>query len=169
MTRSSESLSRNTILITGAGGCIGSALAKRILSSSPATCLLLLDHSEQNLYEIHTALTTFHSSSAHVPILGDISDESLLDKVLNDYRPASIFHAAAFKHVPLMEANPIAVIRNNILGTYQKRPTLVAGTGSAKYSGWTSIAQLFTGGTGKAPAMTYTWKQALDQGADGHK
>jgi FlaA1/EpsC-like NDP-sugar epimerase len=118
VTRSSESLSRNTTLITGAGGCIGSALAKRILSSDPATSLLLLDHSEQNLYEIHTALSTFNSSSPHIPILGDISDESLLDEVLHDHRPASIFHAAAFKHVPLMEANPIAVIRNNILGTH---------------------------------------------------
>jgi FlaA1/EpsC-like NDP-sugar epimerase len=106
-----------TVLITGAGGCIGSALAKAIVNSG-AGLVILLDHSEQNLYEVHTELTAGASGAPHVPILGDISDDALLAEVLEKYRPDTIYHAAAFKHVPLMETNPIAVIRNNVLGTW---------------------------------------------------
>jgi FlaA1/EpsC-like NDP-sugar epimerase len=104
------------ILITGAGGFIGSALARAIRESQP-TMLVLIDHCEQNLYEIDLALTSYGDAIPHAAILGDISDGSLLDEVLEKYRPASIFHSAAYKHVPLMEANPIAVIANNALGT----------------------------------------------------
>ncbi len=104
------------VLITGAGGCIGSALARDIIGSN-AKLVLLVDHSEQNLYEIDSELRAGGWSS-HVPILGDISDEALLDEVLEKHRPGAIFHAAAFKHVPLMEVNPLAVIRNNVLGTW---------------------------------------------------
>lgn len=109
--------SDKVILVTGAGGCIGSALAKRLIQSG-AKLVVLLDHSEQNLYEIHNELSADAGSFVHVPILGDICDKALLDELLEKYRPGAIFHAAAFKHVPLMEANPIAVIRNNILGTW---------------------------------------------------
>jgi FlaA1/EpsC-like NDP-sugar epimerase len=105
-----------TVLITGAGGCIGSALAKAIVNSG-AGLVVLLDHSEQNLYEVHTELNAAATGAPHVPILGDISDDALLDEVLEKHRPDAIYHAAAFKHVPLMEENPIAVIRNNVLGT----------------------------------------------------
>jgi FlaA1/EpsC-like NDP-sugar epimerase len=105
------------ILVTGAGGCIGSALAKSLIQSG-AKLVLLLDHSEQNLYQVHNELSAGAGSLVHVPILGDISDKALLDELLEKYRPGAIFHAAAFKHVPLMEANPIAVIRNNVLGTW---------------------------------------------------
>jgi FlaA1/EpsC-like NDP-sugar epimerase len=104
------------VLITGAGGCIGSALARSIVRSS-AKRVLLLDHSEQNLYEIHAELST-GGSSTHVPILGDICDQALLHELFEKCRPDVILHAAAFKHVPLMEVNPITVIRNNVLGTW---------------------------------------------------
>jgi FlaA1/EpsC-like NDP-sugar epimerase len=113
--------SEKSILITGAGGFIGSALARSISEWQP-DALILLDHSEQNLYEIDAALHSQggaqkHGSSLHAAILGDISDRDLLDEVLDKYRPETIYHSAAYKHVPLMEANPIAVIANNILGT----------------------------------------------------
>lgn len=104
-------------MITGAGGCIGSALAKSIAGSDPRL-VLLLDHSEQNLYEIHMELGANGGPALHVPILGDISDEALLNEVFEKHRPDTIYHAAAFKHVPLMETNPIAVIKNNALGTW---------------------------------------------------
>ncbi|HEY2823032.1 MAG TPA: polysaccharide biosynthesis protein [Candidatus Acidoferrum sp.] len=132
------------ILITGAGGSIGSALAKHLLASkvdsansdqhvraqhgcAPAwqnviRTIVLLDHSEQNLYEIHSDLSSTiaaaNASPKLIPILGDINDAPLLTDLFEKYRPTQIFHAAAFKHVPLMEENPIAVIRNNILGTW---------------------------------------------------
>jgi FlaA1/EpsC-like NDP-sugar epimerase len=105
------------ILVTGAGGGIGSALAQNLIQSG-AKLVLLLDHSEQNLYQIHNELSAGAGPLVHVPILGDISDKALLDELLEKYRPGAIFHAAAFKHVPLMEANPVAVIRNNVLGTW---------------------------------------------------
>jgi FlaA1/EpsC-like NDP-sugar epimerase len=110
-----RTISNKAVLISGAGGCIGSALAQETIRSG-AKLVLLLDHSEQNLYDIHTELTAGGSSS-HLPILGDISDKALLDELFEKHRPHSILHAAAFKHVPLMEGNPIAVIRNNVLGT----------------------------------------------------
>jgi FlaA1/EpsC-like NDP-sugar epimerase len=120
---SHESPSNEVVLVTGAGGSIGSALTKLLCRSQiPAVApqLILLDHSEQNLYEIHSELSSTTSSSQprHVAILGDINDVALLTDLFEKYRPTQIFHAAAFKHVPLMEENPIAVIRNNILGTW---------------------------------------------------
>lgn len=111
-----EDNSGKIVLITGAGGCIGSALARSIVRSG-ARCVLLLDHSEQNLYEIDSELSA-GGSSTHVSILGDICDRGLLHELFEKHRPDLIFHAAAFKHVPLMEVNPIAVIRNNVLGTW---------------------------------------------------
>jgi FlaA1/EpsC-like NDP-sugar epimerase len=106
-----------TVLITGAGGCIGSALAKRVVTCNPRR-VVLLDHSEQNLYEVDTELSSSGGSTLHAPVLGDICDATLLSEVLENYRPEIIYHAAAFKHVPLMEGNPIAVIKNNAIGTW---------------------------------------------------
>jgi FlaA1/EpsC-like NDP-sugar epimerase len=109
--------SGKTILITGAGGCIGSALVRTLASSNPRF-LVLLDHSEQNLHEINFQLEASGKSS-YAAILGDILDAPLLTEIFDRYRPQTIYHAAAFKHVPLMETNPIAVVRNNALGTWE--------------------------------------------------
>jgi len=147
----SEVASLNEVtLVTGAGGSIGSSLAHRLFASNiysayanqssnsdqhvrarhrcapawqdAARTLVLLDHSEQNLYEIHSELSSAvantHPSLRIIPILGDVNDALLLEDLFEKYRPTQILHAAAFKHVPLMEENPIAVIRNNILGTW---------------------------------------------------
>jgi FlaA1/EpsC-like NDP-sugar epimerase len=124
------------ILITGAGGSIGSSITRQLLRAQRCLALslegcaptwqdvirpvVLLDHSEQNLYEIQSELSSANATAPRqiVPVLGDVNDASLLDELFEKYRPTQIFHAAAFKHVPLMEENPIAVIRNNILGTW---------------------------------------------------
>jgi FlaA1/EpsC-like NDP-sugar epimerase len=106
-----------TILVTGAGGCIGSALT-HALASSNSHFLILLDHSEQNLYDIDLQLSTAGKSS-YVAILGDILDARLISEIFDRYKPQTIYHAAAFKHVPLMESNPLAVVRNNALGTWE--------------------------------------------------
>ena len=105
------------ILLTGAGGSIGSALAVKIATGDPQR-LVLLENSEQNLYEIHTELDGLAHAATHFPVLGDIADSALLEEIFAEHRPQVILHAAAFKHVPLMEAHPLAAIRNNALGTY---------------------------------------------------
>jgi FlaA1/EpsC-like NDP-sugar epimerase len=106
-----------TILVTGAGGCIGSALVQALAPSNPRF-LILLDHSEQNLHEINLQLSAAGKSS-YAAILGDILDGPLMAEIFDRYHPQTIYHAAAFKHVPLMESNPIAVVRNNTLGTWE--------------------------------------------------
>ncbi|MGC1782818.1 MAG: polysaccharide biosynthesis protein [Acidobacteriaceae bacterium] len=106
------------VLITGAGGSIGSVLAVRLAELQPAL-LLLLDISEQNLYEIDTRLQKLWPRVPCVAIAGSIEDESLLNEVCACYHPQTVYHTAAYKHVPLMEANPLAVVRNNTLGTYR--------------------------------------------------
>jgi len=106
-----------TILVTGAGGCIGSALVQTLASSDPRF-LILLDHSEQNLHELNLQLAALGKSS-YAAILGDILDAPLVTEIFERYRPQTIYHAAAFKHVPLMESNPLAVVRNNALGTWE--------------------------------------------------
>ncbi len=102
--------------MTGAGGSIGSALAKTIAGFSPRN-LVLLDHSECNLYQIETELTAMLHHASLSSIVGDICDERLLADTFKRYHPEIIYHAAAFKHVPLMERNPIAAIQNNAIGT----------------------------------------------------
>ncbi|MGB6430837.1 MAG: polysaccharide biosynthesis protein [Candidatus Acidiferrales bacterium] len=102
--------------MTGAGGSIGSALAKAIASQGPRS-LVLLDHSEQNLQQIDFDLSAVHGAKVWSPILGDIADGALLSEIFDEYEPEVIIHAAAFKHVPLMEKNPIPAIRNNSLAT----------------------------------------------------
>ena len=106
-----------SVLITGAGGWIGSALSKAISSSGPRL-LALLDHSEHDLHETYRDLTA--ASASHiVPVLGDICNQRQLSDLFIAYRPQIVYHLAAFKHVPLGESNPCAVIRNNAIGTYR--------------------------------------------------
>jgi FlaA1/EpsC-like NDP-sugar epimerase len=109
-------ISGSTVLVTGAGGSIGSALTKAIVGYAPEL-LILLDQGEHNLYQIETDLRTNRVSMPIVSVLGDISDEELISEILERYHPKVMYHAAAFKHVPLMERNPIAAIQNNALGS----------------------------------------------------
>jgi len=111
------SFTGKTILVTGAGGSIGSALTAALACTAPGL-LLLLEHSEQALHEIDRKLTTGFSARV-VSILGDVLDGALREELFARYHPEIIFHAAAFKHVPLMEQNPLAVIRNNAIGTWE--------------------------------------------------
>jgi FlaA1/EpsC-like NDP-sugar epimerase len=117
--RPSANLHRDQcVLITGAGGSIGSALALRLTELQPRL-LILLDAAEQNLYELDAKLQRLASSIRYVAVLGDISDDELLDEICAQHQPEMVYHAAAYKHVPLMESNPLAGIQNNTLGTYR--------------------------------------------------
>ncbi len=106
-----------SVFITGAGGWIGSALAKAISNSGPRL-LVLLDHSEHDLHETCRDLVAVRGSHI-VPALGDICNQRQLSDLFAAYRPQIVYHLAAFKHVPLGESNPCAVIRNNAIGTYR--------------------------------------------------
>jgi FlaA1/EpsC-like NDP-sugar epimerase len=105
-----------SVLLTGAGGSLGSALAKAIIQLQPRR-LILLDHSERNLHEIDSELTAVLPRVPLTSVLGDVCDAALLSEIFDRYRPDFVYHAAAFKHVPLMESNPLAAVRNNALGT----------------------------------------------------
>ncbi|MEO9919425.1 MAG: nucleoside-diphosphate sugar epimerase/dehydratase [Parasphingorhabdus sp.] len=119
-----------TVLVTGAGGSIGSELCRQIAKSG-AHRLILLDRSEFSLYEIEKELKQYlalHSSVQLelIPVLGSVVDAARLDEVFSQWQPDTVFHAAAYKHVPLVEANPIEGIRNNILGTQTLAAAAVA-------------------------------------------
>ncbi|MBP9743288.1 MAG: polysaccharide biosynthesis protein, partial [Burkholderiales bacterium] len=105
------------VLVTGAGGSIGSELSRQIATLEPQL-LILLDNSEFALYSIERELSTTHPNIAKVDILGSIGDELLIDSVIKNYQVNTIYHAAAYKHVPIVEANPLTGIENNALGTY---------------------------------------------------
>jgi FlaA1/EpsC-like NDP-sugar epimerase len=109
-------LNERCVLVTGAGGWIGSRLAKR-LAESNIRKLVLLDSSEGALYEIDQALLE-SGSSAHAAILANVCDATAIDEVFEQHRPDVIYHTAALKHVPLMESNPFAVVETNTLGTF---------------------------------------------------
>ena len=109
-------VSGKRILLTGAGGSIGSALAKTVIRLEPQL-LILLDNSERNLQEIDLELATAIERNSYKSVLGDICDAKLLAELFQSHHPEVVYHAAAFKHVPLMENNPFAAVRNNALGT----------------------------------------------------
>ncbi len=108
------------VLVTGAGGSIGSELCRQILSLHPSA-LLLLDHSEFNLFTIHQELEKRviqeQSSANIIPLLGNVTDQKAMEKICRNYKPSTLYHAAAYKHVPMVERNPVEGLRNNIFGT----------------------------------------------------
>jgi FlaA1/EpsC-like NDP-sugar epimerase len=106
-----------TVLVTGAGGSIGSALVRCVARQTPEL-LILLDHSEQNLYEIESELSGLSPVPKFRAVLGDIADRELASSLFEEHRPDFVYHSAAFKHVPLMEANPFAAVRNNAIATW---------------------------------------------------
>lgn len=109
-----------TVLVTGAGGSIGSELCRQILVQNP-DCLLLVEQSEYNLYALHKELeermTAYGHVSKLVPLLGDVTDQRYMLEICHRYHPHTIYHAAAYKHVPMVEDNPYEGMRNNVLGT----------------------------------------------------
>lgn len=121
-----------TILVTGAGGSIGSELCRQIVSARPAK-LLLLDNSEYLLYAIHRELelalnarTNDASKTTHlIPLLGSVQNQQRVDEIIGCWQPSHVYHAAAYKHVPLVEHNPIQGVVNNVFGTLNVAQTSI--------------------------------------------
>ncbi|MBR3156369.1 MAG: polysaccharide biosynthesis protein [Methanobrevibacter sp.] len=105
------------VLVTGAGGSIGSELTRQIMIHNPKQ-LLILDNYENSLYDIELELKTNHPNNDIRAIVANIREKERLDAIFEKYTPEIIFHAAAHKHVPLMENNPTEAIKNNVFGTY---------------------------------------------------
>lgn len=105
------------VLVTGAGGSIGSEICRQVSNFKPKK-LLLLGHGENSIYLIHRELLQKYGREIEIiPIIADIQDRDLIFNLLKDYRPNYVYHAAAHKHVPLMEYNPKEAVKNNIFGT----------------------------------------------------
>ena len=106
-----------TVLVTGAGGSIGSELCRQIAQFCPAR-LLLLGHGENSIFLIHKELSSRYKDDIElIPIIADIQDRERIFHIMETYRPDRVYHAAAHKHVPLMEYNPTEAVKNNIYGT----------------------------------------------------
>lgn len=117
----SKNIATKRVLVTGAGGSIGGELCRQIIQESP-TQLVLLEQSEFNLYQIHEelsqALVTIGNHDIElIPVLASVRDERRVRQILEKYHPHTIYHAAAYKHVPLVESNPIEAVENNVFGT----------------------------------------------------
>ncbi|MDW3870234.1 UDP-N-acetylglucosamine 4,6-dehydratase [Staphylococcus cohnii] len=113
----SRELTNKTILVTGAGGSIGSEICRQVSKFEPKK-IILLGHGENSIYLIHQELNnTYGNKIEFVPIIADVQSKTRIIEVMNEFKPYAVYHAAAHKHVPLMEYNPYEAIRNNILGT----------------------------------------------------
>lgn len=106
------------VLVTGAGGFIASEMVRAFADCGEAR-LVLLELSEEKLFQISSEMTARGYGDLCVPVLGSVCDRNLLDELLAQYRPELILHAAALKHVPLMERNPLAAVETNSLGTWE--------------------------------------------------
>jgi FlaA1/EpsC-like NDP-sugar epimerase len=116
-----QNIEGKVVLITGAGGSIGSELCRQIMRAAPAK-LLLLEMSEFALYAVHHELTQISNENSGtltelIPLLATVRDEDRMREIIHTWQPHTIYHAAAFKHVPMVEHNPAEGVKNNVLGT----------------------------------------------------
>ncbi|WP_392450426.1 polysaccharide biosynthesis protein [Staphylococcus massiliensis] len=113
----SNELKGKTILVTGAGGSIGSEICRQVCKFMPSK-ILLLGHGETSIYHIHSELTKLYKDAIEiVPVIADVQDKVRMKEIMMQHKPYNVYHAAAHKHVPLMEGNPMEAIKNNIIGT----------------------------------------------------
>jgi len=124
LERIEEVVEGNTVLVTGAGGSIGSELCRQIIRFKPER-LIIFDASEYNLYQIEMELLHELGFRDYLPVLGRVQDQGLLEHLFARYKPAVVFHAAAYKHVPMIENNPWEAVDNNIVATRQLLDTAI--------------------------------------------
>ena len=112
-----KNISGKSVMISGAGGSIGSELCRQILELSPKK-VILFDHSEFNLYSIHHELSKSRKRAQIIPVLADVTDAKKVSKIIQEEKIHTIYHAAAYKHVPMVEMNAVEGVYNNVVGTY---------------------------------------------------
>ena len=105
-----------TVLVTGAGGSIGSELVRQ-LARAGAERIVMVDHAEDNLFTIDHEMATERGYRGGIAVVADAKNAARMDAIFAEYRPTSVFHAAAYKHVPLMQDNAVEAVRNNVLST----------------------------------------------------
>lgn len=110
-------LSGRVVMITGAGGSIGGELCRQVALFGPSS-LVMLDHDENGIFEVSAAITAQQADLRCTLVVADVRDEASIDAAFRTYRPSVVFHAAAHKHVPLMEAHPSEAIKTNVIGTW---------------------------------------------------
>ncbi len=117
MAMISKELTHKTIMVTGAGGSIGSEICRQVCKFEPEL-IILLGHGENSIYLIHQELNAIYKDKIEIiPIIADVQNGERIQEIMDEYKPYAVYHAAAHKHVPLMEYNPIEAFRNNVLGT----------------------------------------------------
>ena len=120
-TKLNDFINNKTVLVTGGGGSIGSEICRQVLNYNPRK-LIIFDIYENTTYELKTELDikyrTYENKPDYLALIGSVRDEARLEEVFSKYKPNIVFHAAAHKHVPLMEDSPFEAIKNNIKGTY---------------------------------------------------
>ena len=112
-----ETVSGKTVMVTGGGGSIGSELCRQIMRFDPKT-LIIVDIYENNAYDIQMELNEKYPKNKPIVLIASIRDKKRIDEIFSVYRPQLVFHAAAHKHVPLMEVSPREAVKNNVFGTY---------------------------------------------------
>lgn len=112
----SNLITGNAVLVTGGAGSIGSELCRQIASYKPQK-IIIYDWWENGLYEMGNEFKEFFPKTLHILAIGNIQDKSRINSIFKKYKPSLVFHAAAYKHVPLMENNAIEAVKNNVLGT----------------------------------------------------
>jgi FlaA1/EpsC-like NDP-sugar epimerase len=111
-----QGLKDQTVLVSGAGGSIGSEICRQVSAFGPRV-LVLVERAENSLFEIHRELVAKHPGLTLIPVIADVNDEGRIDEVFTAHRPYTVFHAAAHKHVPMMEWNSGEALKNNVFGT----------------------------------------------------
>lgn len=112
-----KTITGKTVMVTGAGGSIGSELCRQIVSRQPKQ-LLLVEMSEFALYQIHQELMDLSDGVELLPLLASVCDEVRMHEIMDTWKPHTVYHAAAYKHVPIVEHNPAEGVRNNVWGTW---------------------------------------------------
>ena len=118
-----ELLKGHTVLVTGGGGSIGSELVRQVANSGVAKRIIILDIAENGAYEIQQEIRRKHPDVDLKVLIGSIRDEKRLCEIFEEYKPSFVYHAAAHKHVPLMEDSPKEAVKNNVFGTYNLAKT----------------------------------------------